>query len=92
MRRWRAEPELRVAIDTSRGEQPNIDVLLVDENDRGPVAVAIEAEVEEAFGLSHQGADRYQHAQAVRPSDPCSESRWLGPVYSRRLVKTFASC
>ena len=45
--RWRAEPEARVTIDSFRGEQPNIDVLLVAEDERGPVDVAIEDKADE---------------------------------------------
>ena len=67
LRRWRAEPEARVPIDTFRGEQPNIDVLLIAEDERGPVVVAIEAKADETFG--DQLADRYRSAQAARASN-----------------------
>ena len=70
--RWRAEPEARVAIDTFRGEQPNIDVLLVAEDERGSVVVAIEAKADETFG--DQIADRYRSAEAARTSNPRSKA------------------
>ena len=70
--RWHAEPEARVTIDTFRGEQPNIDMLLVAEDERGPVVVVIEAKADETFG--DQIADRYRSAKAARASNPRSKA------------------
>ena len=72
LRRWHAEPEARIAIDRFRGEQPNIDLLLVAEDDRGPVVVAIEAKADEAFG--DLLADQYRRADAARASNPRSKA------------------
>ena len=72
LRRWHAQPEARIAIDTFRGEQPNIDVLLVVEDECGPVVVAIEAKADETFG--DQLADRYRSAIAARASNPRSKA------------------
>ena len=72
LHRWRAEPEARVAIDTFRGEQPNIDVLLVAKDERGPVVVVIEAKADETFG--DQLADRYRSAKAARVANPRSRA------------------
>ena len=70
--RWRAEPEARVPIDSFRGEQPNIDLLVVAEDGRGPVVVVIEAKADETFG--DQLADRYRNAKAARASNPRSKA------------------
>ena len=72
LHQWRAEPEARVTIDTFRGEQPNIDLLLIAEDDCGPLVVAIEAKADETFG--DQLADRYESAQAARASHPRSKA------------------
>ena len=47
---WSAEPESRVAIDGYRGEPPNIDLLVLADDDRGPLTIAIEAKADETFG------------------------------------------
>ena len=36
VRRWCAEPEARIRIDSFRGEPPNIDLLIVAEDDHVP--------------------------------------------------------
>ena len=72
LRRWRAEPEARVPIDAFRGEQPNIDVLLVAEDERGPVVVVIEAKADEPFG--DRLTDQYRRAQAARATNPRSKA------------------
>ena len=72
LRQWRAEPEARVAIDTFRSEQPNIDVLLVAEDERGPVVVAIEAKIDEPFGDRLVG--QYRRAKTARASNPRSKA------------------
>ena len=72
LRRWSAEPEARIRIDTYRGEQPNIDLLLVAEDDRGPLVVAIEAKADEPFGDTL--ADRRRHAEATLASNPRSKA------------------
>ena len=71
LRQWSAEPEARVPIDTFRGEQPNIDLLVVAEDDRGPVVIAIEAKTDETFWqvLDH----RYSLAQDARMKTPGSK-------------------
>ena len=68
LRQWRAEPEARVAIDTYPGP-PNIDLLLVAEDDYGPVVIAIEAKADETFG---QTLDQRARA-AARASKPSSK-------------------
>ena len=70
LRQWRAEPEARIAMDKFRGEQPNIDLLLVAEDDHGPVVIAIEAKADEEFG--DKLADQYRRARAKRLSKPRS--------------------
>ena len=72
LRQWCAEPEARIAIDRFRGEQPNIDLLLVAEDDHGPVVIAIEAKAGETFG--NELADQYQRARAARASNPRSKA------------------
>ncbi|MDE0191693.1 MAG: hypothetical protein OXQ90_10090 [Gammaproteobacteria bacterium] len=72
LRWWRAEPEARIPINAFRGEQPNIDVLLVAEDERGPVVVAVEAKANETFG--GQLADRHRSAKADRASNPRSKA------------------
>ena len=52
----------RITIDRFRGEQPNIDLLLVAEDDHGPVVIAIEAKADETFG--NELANQYQRARA----------------------------
>ena len=69
---WSAEPEARVAIDRFRGEQPNIDLLLVAEDDQGSLVIAIEAKADEPFGMPL--VDQYQHARAARASNPRSKA------------------
>lgn len=58
--RWCAEPEAHVAMDSFRGGQPNIDLLLMAEDDRGSFVVAIEAKADEPFG--HTLDERYRSA------------------------------
>ena len=72
LRAWRAEPEARIAIDWFRGEQPNIDLLLVAEDDHGPLVVAIEAKADEPFG--NVLADQHQQARVARASNPRSKA------------------
>ena len=60
LRRWCAEPEARITIDSFRGP-PNIDLLVVAEDDHGPVVIAIEAKADETFGA--ELADQYQRAE-----------------------------
>ena len=64
VRRWCAEPEARIRIDSFRGEPPNIDLLIVAEDDHGPVVIAIEAKVNEPFGK--ELTLQYQCAQAAK--------------------------
>ena len=71
LRRWCAEPEARVRIDGFRGP-PNIDLLVVAEDDHGPVVIAIEAKADECFG--DELADQYQRARAERVSNPRSRA------------------
>lgn len=52
--RWAAEPEARVRFDRLRGEPSNLDVLLLVEDVRGGVVVAIEAKADEPFGATVQ--------------------------------------
>jgi len=63
LRFWRAEPEARIPIDRYRGEQPNIDLFLVAEDDHGLMVIAIEAKADETFGDTL--ADRRRHAEAA---------------------------
>ena len=63
LRKWRAEPEARIPIDRFRGEQPNIDLLLIAEDDHGPVVIAIEAKADETFG--DVISDQYRQACAA---------------------------
>lgn len=72
LRCWSAEPEARIPIDRFRGEQPNIDLLLVAEDDRGPMVVAIEAKADEPFG--DMLADRRRRAEAILASNPRSKA------------------
>ena len=72
LRRWSAEPEARIAIDRFRGEQPNIDLLLVAEDDSGPLVVAIEAKADETFG--NPLVDQYARARAALESNPRSKA------------------
>ena len=71
LRQWHAEPEARVPIDGFRGEQPNIDLLLVAEDDRGPIVIAVEAKADEPFGdvLS----DQYRKARDAHAANPRSK-------------------
>lgn len=68
LREWRGEPEARIPIDRFRGEQPNIDLLLIAADDHGPVVIAIEAKADEPFGdiLSDQHR-KARHAHAANP-------------------------
>ena len=50
LRHWCAEPEARIAIDAFPGQQPNIDLFIHGEDNRGPVVIAIEAKADEPFG------------------------------------------
>ncbi|MYD72462.1 MAG: hypothetical protein F4W89_17210 [Acidobacteria bacterium] len=63
LRRWHAEPEVLIKIDTFRGP-PNIDLLVVAEDDHGPIVIAIEAKADECFGEKLAG--QYQHAREER--------------------------
>ena len=72
LRRWSAEPEARVPIDRFRGEQPNIDLLLVAEDDQGPMVIAIEAKADEPFG--GMLADQRRRAEATLASNPRSKA------------------
>lgn len=72
IRRWSAEPEARIPIDRYRGEQPNIDLLLVAEDEHGPLVVAIEAKADEPFG--DMLADRRRRAEATLGSNPRSKA------------------
>ena len=47
---WNAEPEAPVRIDEFRGEPPNIDVLVRARDQRGPLAIVVEAKADESFG------------------------------------------
>ena len=60
----------RITIDRFRGEQPNIDLLLVAEDDHGPVVIAIEAKADETFGNTL--ANQYRRAQARASENPRS--------------------
>ncbi len=71
LRRWCAEPEARIRIDGFRGP-PNIDLLVVAEDDHGPVVIGIEAKADECFG--DELADQYQRARAERVSNPRSKA------------------
>ena len=64
---WSAEPEARIPIDRYRGEQPNIDLLVVARDDYGPMVVAIEAKADETFGDTL--ADRRRHAVTTLASN-----------------------
>ena len=46
---WSAEPEALVRFDEFRGPA-NIDVLLLAEDDKGPIVIAVEAKADEPFG------------------------------------------
>ena len=63
LRRWCAEPEACIPIDSFRGEPPNIDLLVIAEDDHGPVVIAIEAKVNEPFGQTLE----YKLARASNP-------------------------
>ena len=67
LRNWWAEPEARVAIDSFRGEPPNIDLLIVGADDRGPAVVAVEAKADEAFG--NRLVEQYRRAHAALASN-----------------------
>ena len=69
LRQWWAEPEARITIDRFSGP-PNIDLLVVAEDDHGPVVIAIEAKADEAFG--DKLCDKYKRACAERVSNPRS--------------------
>lgn len=71
LRQWLAEPEARITIDSFRGP-PNIDLLVVAEDDHGPVVIAIEAKADETFG--NELADQYRLARAERVSNPRSKA------------------
>lgn len=49
---WYAEPEAKVSFDEFDGESANVDLLLVGEDERGPIVVAIEAKADEPFGAT----------------------------------------
>lgn len=72
LRFWRAEPEARIPIDRYRGEQPNIDLFLVAEDDHGLMVIAIEAKADETFGDTL--ADRRRRAEAAFASNPRSKA------------------
>ena len=72
LRSWSAEPEARVRMDSFGGEPPNIDLLLVAEDDQGRLVVAIEAKADECFGK--QLADQYRSAQKARRKNPRSKA------------------
>lgn len=71
LRRWCAEPEAHITIDNFRGP-PNIDLLVLAEDDHGPLVIAIEAKSDETFG--HRLADQHQRARAERVSNPRSKA------------------
>ena len=72
LRSWSAEPEARVRMDSFGGEPPNIDLLLVAEDNKGRLVVAIEAKADETFGK--QLADQYRSAQKRRRENPRSKA------------------
>ena len=72
VRSWTAEPEMRCAIDEFRGEQPNIDLLLLIEDDRHSAVVAIEAKADEPFGRLL--ADQYRAARTALAGNPRSKA------------------
>jgi hypothetical protein len=47
---WSAEPEVQLAFDNRRGEPRNTDLLVVAEDDRGGILMAVEAKADESFG------------------------------------------
>lgn len=47
---WSAEPEVKLAVDTRRGEPRNTDLLVAAEDDRGSILMAVEAKADESFG------------------------------------------
>ena len=71
LRRWCAEPEAVITIDSFRGP-PNIDLLVIAEDDHGPVVIAIEAKADETFG--DELADQYQSARDELVRQPCSKA------------------
>ena len=72
LRRWSAEPEARIPIDGFPGEQPNIDLLLVADDDRGPLVIAIEAKADEPFG--DKLATRRRSAESTLADKPHSKA------------------
>ena len=62
IRDWPAEPEAKVSIDGYAGEPPNIDLLVLADDDRGPLTIAIEAKADETFGYRLPE----QHRRAAR--------------------------
>lgn len=72
VRSWIAEPEAHCKIDGFRGEQPNIDLLLLLEDDRHSAVVAIEAKADEPFGSVL--ADQYRCARAAQAKNPRSKA------------------
>ena len=72
LRHWQAEPEARVRIDAFPGEQPNIDLLLIAEDDHGSIVIAVEAKVDETFG--RRLSDQLLHATAACDSKPRSKA------------------
>ena len=71
LRRWCAEPEAIVRIDSFRGP-PNIDLLVIAEDDHGPVVIVIEAKADEPFG--HELANQRQHARDELARSPRSKA------------------
>ena len=71
LRSWSAKPEVCTSIDKYAREQPNIDLLLVAEDEHGPLVVVIEAKVDEPFGGTLNVERRL--AKAKLASNPSSK-------------------
>ena len=76
IREWSAEPEARIAIDGYAGEPPNIDLLVLADDDRGPLTVAIEAKADESFGHRLRG----QRLRAARTLEQSPGSKALARI------------
>ena len=68
---WRAEPEARVAFDSSRGEPSNLDVLLTAKDEKGPLVIAVEAKADEPFGRTVE--DTLCQARKRKEGNPRSQ-------------------